>query len=81
MRGCMHSSSLPLVVEETGDVETIDDDSLNKDVTKFPRTNDGSHELVCRKTFTISFFHLGAIYGIYLMITSAKIYTVLFGKC
>lgn len=78
-------SSTPLVVEANREpnenfVETIDGD-INKNVTKFQNANNRSYELVWRNIFAISGFHLGAIYGLYLAITSAKIYTSIFGEC
>lgn len=76
--------SLPSSVECTGvlneaDAETIDG-GLNKNISERKHASDWRHQLVWQNIIAISLFHLGAIYGVYLMITSARIYTGIFGK-
>lgn len=83
MSGYMQSNTV-LIAECTGvlnenDADTIDG-GLNKNIAELKHANDRSFKLVWQNIIAISLFHLGAIYGIYLMITSAKIYTGMFGK-
>lgn len=37
-------------------------------------------EIVWKNVFYLCYFHVAAVYGLYLLITSASIYTSLFGK-
>lgn len=76
--------NLPSIVECTGvldeaDAETIDG-GLNKNIVELKHANDWKYKLVWENIIGISLLHLGAIYGVYLTITSAKIYTVVFGE-
>lgn len=61
------------------DAETIDG-GLDKNITDRKHANDRNFKLVWESIIVISLFHLGAIYGVYLMLTSARIYTGIFGK-
>ena len=58
--------------------ETIDS-HLNKHTLQVKHANHQKIQLVWRNILFVSFAHLSAIYGVYLMITSAKIYTGIFG--
>lgn len=74
----------PSIVECTGvlnetDAETIDG-GLNKNIIKLKHANSWRHQLVWQNIIAIGLFHLGGIYGLYLMFTSARIYTGTFGK-
>lgn len=63
----------------TGDGNEIDGVSHNNN-TEMKCANDRKIQLVWRNIFLISIFHLGGIYGLYLLLTSAKLYTILFSK-
>lgn len=72
------------VVECTGvlneaDAETIDG-GLDKNVVELKHANDRKLKLVWRNILIFGYVHLAAVYGAYLMITSARVYTGLFGK-
>lgn len=58
-----------------GDAETIDGD-LAKSIVK----HDRKIKLIWSRIIVIGLFHLGAVYGVYLLITSARILTGIFGK-
>lgn len=72
------------IVECTGvlneaDAETIDG-GLDKNVMELKHANDRKIKLVWRNILIFGYVHLAAVYGAYLMITSARIYTGIFGK-
>lgn len=72
------------VVDPTGvlnecDAETIDG-GLDKNVVELKHARDRKLKLVWKNILIFSYVHIAAVYGAYLMITSAKIYTGLFGE-
>lgn len=72
------------VVECTGvlnecDAETIDG-GLDKNVDELKHAHDRKFKLVWRNILLFSYVHLAAVYGAYLMLTSARVYTGLFGN-
>lgn len=72
------------VVECTGvlneaDAETIDG-GLDKNVMELKHANDRKIKLVWKNILIFGYVHLAALYGAYLMVTSARLYTALFGK-
>lgn len=71
------------IVECTGvlnecDAETVDG-GLDKNVVELKHANKRTLKLVWRNIIIFGYVHLAALYGAYLMVTSAKIYTALFG--
>lgn len=63
------------------DAETTDGGlDKNIDIADRKHAHDRNFQLVWESIIVIGLFHLGAIYGVYLMITSARIYTGIFGK-
>lgn len=68
----------PKVLNE-GDTETIGGDS-NESVVKMGSAHHRIFEVIWGRVIGIGLLHLGAIYGVYLLVTSAKIYTGMFGK-
>lgn len=66
------------VLNET-DAETTDG-GLNKNVDKLKYANDWKYTLDWSHIVQLLYVHLAAVYGAYLMITSGKIYTTIFGK-
>lgn len=73
-----------VMVECTGvlnecDAETIDG-GLDKNIVELKHANDRKLKLVWRNIILFAYVHLAAIYGAWLMLTSAKIYTALFGS-
>lgn len=72
------------VVECTGvlnecDAETVDG-GLDKNVVELKHANERKITLVWRNILIFGYVHLAAVYGAYLMLTSARIYTGIFGK-
>lgn len=72
------------IVECTGvlnecDAETIDG-GLDKNVDELKHANDRTLKLVWRNILIFGYVHLAAVYGAYLMLTSARIYTGIFGN-
>lgn len=61
------------------DSETIDG-GLNKNVTKLKHAKHRKFNLVWFNVLEYIYIHVAAVYGAYLMVTSASIYTTLFGK-
>lgn len=59
------------------DAETTDG-GLDKNVVQFKHAHDRNFKLVWESIIVIGLFHLGAVYGVFLMITSARIYTGIF---
>lgn len=55
-------------------------DGLDTDISKSVYTNVQNVTVLWRKAIVIALFHLGAVYGVYLIITSAKIQTITFGE-
>lgn len=71
-------------VEATGvlnevDAETIDG-GLSKDITTLKRAEKRKIKLVWRNVIAFGYLHLAAVYGLWLLLTSARLYTVAFGK-
>uniref|UniRef100_A0A182SEU0 Uncharacterized protein n=1 Tax=Anopheles maculatus TaxID=74869 RepID=A0A182SEU0_9DIPT len=71
-------------VEATGvlnelDAETIDG-GLAKDVAPLKRAEKRKIKLVWRNVIAFGYLHLAAVYGAFLMLTSARLYTIAFGK-
>lgn len=69
------------VVECTGalnedDVETTDD-GLDKNVMELKHAK---IEVIWVQLVVFIYAHFAAVYGAYLMVTSARVYTILFGK-
>uniref|UniRef100_A0A2M3YY13 Putative fatty acid desaturase n=1 Tax=Anopheles braziliensis TaxID=58242 RepID=A0A2M3YY13_9DIPT len=69
-------------VEATGvlnevDAETIDG-GLAKDVTPLKRAEKRKIKLVWRNVIAFGYLHLAAVYGAWLMLTSARLYTIAF---
>jgi stearoyl-CoA desaturase (Delta-9 desaturase) len=62
------------------DAETIDG-GLVKDITVFKKAEKRTLSLVWRNIIAFAYLHLAAIYGIWLILASARIYTTMFGKC
>lgn len=72
------------IVECTGvlneaDAETLDG-GLDKNIVDLKHANDRKIHLVWRNIILFSYVHLAAIYGAYLMLTTAKVYSTLFGS-
>lgn len=72
------------VVECTGvldecDAETVDG-ALDKNVAELKHANKRELKLVWRNIILFAVVHLSAVYGLWLVLTSARIYTSLFGK-
>ncbi len=59
------------------DAETIDG-GLAKDIGPLTVATDRQYEWVWRNIAAFGFLHISAIYGIYLLFTAAKLYTILF---
>lgn len=59
------------------DAETIDG-GLVKDIAPLTLASPRKYELVWRNIAAFSFLHLSAIYGVYLLLTSARVYTIIF---
>lgn len=71
-------------VEETGvlnecDAETVDG-GLNKNIVELKHANARKIQLVWRNIILFIYVHFAAVYGAYLMFTSARLYTVIFGN-
>lgn len=64
----------------------FEDDQLDNESTKFAETNKAEvkntykFQLVWRNVILFALLHSGALYGVYLIFTSAKIATTVFGK-
>lgn len=74
----------PVKAEVTGvlmenDAETIDG-GLVKDITQLKNAEKRKLKLVWRNIIAFTYLHIAALYGAWLMITSAKLYTIIFGK-
>lgn len=72
------------IVECTGvlnecDAETIDG-GLDKNVVELKHANDRKLKLVWRNIILFGYVHLAALYGAWLMLSSARIYTAIFGN-
>lgn len=66
------------VLNET-DAETIDG-GLVKDITPLKKAEQRKMKLVWRNILAFAYVHIAAIYGLWLMFTSAKLVTGAFGK-
>lgn len=72
------SSEVTGVLNET-DAETIDG-GLVKDITSLKKAEKRSLKLVWRNIIAFAYLHIAAVYGLWLMLTSAKWPTIGFGK-
>lgn len=61
------------------DAETVDG-GLVKDIAKLKKAEKRKLNLVWRNIIAFGYLHLAAVYGAYLMVTSAKWQTIVFGK-
>lgn len=61
------------------DAETIDG-GLVKDITELKKAEVRKLKLVWRNIIAFAYVHVAALYGAWLLFTSARIYTILFGK-
>lgn len=61
------------------DAETIDG-GLDKNIIELKHANNRKLHLVWRNIILFGYVHLAAVYGAYLILTSAKIYTSIFGE-
>lgn len=59
------------------DAETIDG-GLNKNVVELKHANKRKVQLVWRNIILFAYVHLAAVYGAFLLFTSARLYTILF---
>lgn len=62
------------------DAETIDG-GLVKDIERLKKAEKRKLKLVWRNIIAFGYLHVAALYGAYLMFTSAKWQTMVFGKC
>lgn len=61
------------------DAETVDG-ALDKNVVELKHANERELKLVWRNIILFAVVHLSAVYGLWLLLTSARIYTSIFGK-
>lgn len=61
------------------DAETIDG-GLAKDIEQAKHARNRHLQIVWRNVIGFGYVHLAAIYGAYLLLTSARYYTIAFGK-
>lgn len=61
------------------DAETVDG-GLNKNVVELKHANKRKIQLVWRNIILFAYVHLAAVYGAFLLFTSARLYTILFGN-
>lgn len=61
------------------DAETIDG-GLDKNIVELKHANDRKLKLVWRNIILFGYVHLAAVYGAWLMLSSARIYTSIFGN-
>ncbi|XP_037930479.1 acyl-CoA Delta(11) desaturase-like [Teleopsis dalmanni] len=73
----LHESSTGVLFEY--DAETIDG-GLVKDIEKLKKAEKRKLKLVWRNIIAFGYLHLAALYGAWLLITSAKWQTIGFGK-
>lgn len=73
-----HAAECTGVLNEV-DAETYDG-GLDRNVVEMKRAEKRKLALVWRNIILFAYVHLAAVYGAWLMITSAKLYTVIFGK-
>lgn len=59
------------------DAETIDG-GLTNDITPLIKLNQRHYKLVWRNIIAFTYVHIAAVYGLWLMLTAAKLYTILF---
>lgn len=72
------TSEVTGVLNET-DAETIDG-GLVKDIIPLKKAEHRSLKLVWRNIIAFAYLHIAAVYGMWLMLTSAKWPTIAFGK-
>lgn len=61
------------------DAETIDG-GLTKDISTLKKAETRTLKLVWRNIILFAYLHISAVYGLYLMLFSARIYTGIFGE-
>lgn len=61
------------------DAETIDG-GLTSDIQSLKHAEKRKMKFVWRNIIAFGYVHLAAVYGLWLMITSARYYTILFGE-
>jgi stearoyl-CoA desaturase (Delta-9 desaturase) len=61
------------------DAETIDG-GLVKDIRDYKKADYRQLKLVWRNIIAFGYLHLAAIYGLWLILSSAKLYTTFFGE-
>lgn len=74
----LHEATTGVLFEQ--DAETIDG-GLVKDIERLKKAERRKMKLVWRNIIAFGYLHLAALYGAYLMFTSAKWPTIVFGKC
>lgn len=84
MSRCARKQNDPSSAEWTdklndGNAQTTDA-GLKNIVAELKRLTDGKYKIAWDHVIIVGFLHLGALYGLYLMLTSAKILTPIFGK-
>lgn len=72
-----HESATGVLFEY--DAETVDG-GLVKDIEKLKKAEKRKLKLVWRNIIAFGYLHMAAVYGAYLMFTSAKWQTIAFGK-
>lgn len=71
----------PNVSMPTGVLHETDEDINVESLPQKPKEqNDRKVQLVWRNIILFAYLHLAAVYGLYLLFTSAKLLTVVFGK-
>lgn len=71
----------PNISVPTGVLHEQDDEVVTHEIPReCVEPEDRKPQLVWRNIILFAYLHLAALYGIYLMFTSARIYTSLFGK-
>lgn len=73
----LHEATTGVLFEQ--DAETIDG-GLVKDIEKLKKAEKRKLKLVWRNIIAFGYLHMAALYGAWLMITSAKWQTIAFGK-
>lgn len=77
-------SNVSSAAEWTGVLNEYDADTndggLNKNTVELKYANKRNYKLIWLHVFVAVVAHLGTIYGLYLIFTSAKILTTIYGK-
>lgn len=73
----LHEATTGVLFEQ--DAETIDG-GLVKDIERLKKAEKRKLKLVWRNIIAFGYLHLAALYGAYLMFTSAKWQTIVFGE-